>query len=225
MTHAIAVLAVVLYSLFIYRFIRSQSPDLKGVLFCILFGIGAGVVAIALEFTWVYFLEDFINAHHSLVFLESFIGVALIEELAKWLWLVLVISRWKKFDTYTDGILYACGIAAGFNLIEGNIYAFIETNPAEMLIRSITAVPAHFFFGIVMGYLFSRHQLDGPGYLWASLFIPTILHGLYDFFILQTYAELLIGAALLVLIGCLSLSIWVCRMALHADRVGVMRDV
>lgn len=225
MTHAIACLAVILYSLFVYRFIRSLSPDLKGVLVCVLFGIGAGVAAIGLEFSWNYLLGDFISSHHALIFLESFVGVALIEELCKWLFFVIIISRWKKFDTYTDGILYACGIAAGFNLIEGNIYAYVEVNHVDMLIRSITAVPAHFFFGIVMGYLFSRHQLDGPGYLWASLFIPAVLHGLYDFFILQQYAELLIGAALLVLIGCLSLSVWVCRMAMRADKISAVNHL
>lgn len=220
MNHIIAVGSVLIYSVGIYLLMRSSSGvRLWQLLLCIVLGVFSAIIALGLEYVWNYFLAGFIQSHHSLIFIESFVGVGLIEEISKWIFLVAVVSRWRSFNFYADGILYACGIAAGFNFVESNIYAAIESDPIHMVIRSFTAVPVHFLFAIVMGFLFARYKLEGSGFFWYSLFIPVILHGLYDFFILQPYAELLIGAALLVLIGCLSLSIWICRVAVKADKL------
>ena len=223
MTYAIVLASVILYSLLVFRFTKAGSRTWGySLLICVLFGIMAAVASVFLEYVWNYFLGDFISSHHSLIFIESFIGVSLIEEGTKWLCLVFIISRWKNFNFYTDGILYACGIAAGFNLVEGGIYGTLEQNPVSMILRSFTAVPVHFFFAIVMGFLFARFKLEGDRFFWFSLIIPVILHGLYDFFILQQYADLLMGAAILVLLGCLSLSVWVIHIALKADKIKLL---
>ena len=220
MNYLIAVLSVVVYSLVLFGLIKSAiRRRIFSLLLCVFFGVLSAGASIGLEYFWNYFFGAFISSHSSLIFIESFIGVSLIEEGTKWLWLVVLISRWDFFDFYTDGILFACGIAAGFNLVEGAIYASLELDPISMLVRSFTAVPMHFLFAIVMGFLFARFRLEGNQFFWFSLLIPVVLHGLYDFFILQSYAELLIGAALLVLIGCLFLSVWVIRIALKADKL------
>src|SRR5688500_8036681 len=223
MNYLIAFFSVLIYSALIYYFIRSRSVvSVMALLNCVFFGILSAIISLGLEYLWSYFLNGFIRSHESLIFVESFIGVSLIEESSKWLWLVFVISRWYSFRLYTDGILYACGIAAGFNLVEGAIYASIELTPVNMIIRSFTAVPVHFLFAIVMGFLFSRFKIEGERFFWFSVLIPIVLHGLYDFFILQQYAELLIGMAILVLIGCLALSVWICRTAIKADKLRVV---
>ena len=220
MNHAIVIASVIIYSCGIYLLLRPASVlRIFTLSVFVLFGILSAVISLGLEYAWNRLLGDFILSHHSLVFVESFIGVSLIEETSKWLWLVVVFSRWPNINFYSDGILAACGIAAGFNLIEGNLYAIMETDPVDMVIRSFTAVPVHFLFAIVMGFLYARHRIDGRGYFWFSILIPVVLHGLYDFFILQQYAELLMGISLLVLLGCLMLSIWICRIASKADKL------
>lgn len=217
MNYVVAVLAVVIYSAGIIFLTKPiTNLGLHRFLLCVFFGMISAFIALGSEFLWNYFLGDFIISHPSLVFLESFIGVSLIEETAKWLWLVLIISQWKNFRFLTDGIFYTCGIAAGFSLIEGGLYATLNVN---MIMRSITAVPVHFLLAVSMGFLFARYQLGHDRFLWPSWLVPIVLHGLYDFFILQPYAETLIGAALLVLAGSLFLSIWICRIALTADRL------
>ncbi len=226
MTYAIAVAPVFLYSFIIYWLVNASTrAGPLSLVICSFFGIFSAVVSLALEYLWSRFMGDFIGSHHSLIFVESFFGVSLIEEGSKWLWLVFIIGSWKSFDLYTDGILYACGIAAGFSMVEGLLYATIETNVPNMLLRSFTAVPAHFLFAIVMGFLFARCRIEGAGFFWFSFLIPVVLHGLYDFFILQQYAELLMGIAMLVLIGCLALSIWVCRTAMRADRMRMANSI
>lgn len=224
MSYLIAVTSIIIYSLLLFWLMKLVvKRRVVALLLCVLFGVLSAIVSLALEYGWNYLLGDFISSHPSLIFIESFIGVSLIEESTKWLWLVFVINRWRFFNYYTDGVLFACGIAAGFNLVEGAIYASIELNALHMAVRSVTAVPVHFLFAIVMGFLFARFRLEGKQYLWFSLFIPVILHGLYDFFILQQYAELLMGAAILVLIGCLCLSIWIIHVAIKADKLRLVR--
>jgi RsiW-degrading membrane proteinase PrsW (M82 family) len=223
MSYVIAIGAVLVYSTVIFFLIRNVAKGrLPDLILSVLFGVVSAVLALGLEFLWNYQLGSINRSHPSLIFIESFFGVSLIEESAKWMWLVFVISRWKKFVFYLDGTLYACGIAAGFNLVEEILYATIDPSPVSMMFRSFTAVPVHFFLGIVMGYLFAKYKFESPQFLWLSLLIPVIIHGVYDFFVLQQYAELLIGVAVLVILGSLALSVWIIRTAKKADRIRIV---
>jgi len=220
MIYLIAVFSVFIYSLLIYWLVHSSTKEKPlWLLLCVLMGVVSAGVALLAEYIWNLFLGEFISAHHSLIFVESFIGVSAIEEIAKWAWLVLFIYRWASFDRYSDGILYACCIAAGFNLVEAQLYVWTGHDLMNVVVRGFTAVPVHFLFAIIMGFLFARYKLESHRFFWFSIIIPVVLHGLYDFFILQQYTELLMGGAILVLAGCLSLSIWVCGTALRADRL------
>ena len=220
MIYGVAIISVLIYSLLIYWLVRSGTKEqLFRLLWCVLMGMGSAGLALGAEYFWNLSLGDFISAHRSLVFIESFVGVGVIEETAKWCWLVFFIYDWRSFDRYSHGILYACGIAAGFNILEGSLYAWTDGDVVNVFIRSFTAVPAHFLFAIIMGFLFARYKLESRRFLGFSIIIPVVLHGLYDFFIFQQYAELLMGGAILVLVGCLSLSVWVCRTALRVDRI------
>ncbi|MEP6793461.1 MAG: PrsW family glutamic-type intramembrane protease [Saprospiraceae bacterium] len=220
MIYIVSFVSVLVYSLLIFWLVRSSTNEKPvRLLFCVLLGMVSAAVALLAEYFWNLLFGDFIAAHRSLIIIESFIGVGLIEETTKWLWLVFVAYRWGSFDRYSDGILYACGIAAGFNLVEGLLYIRNDGELMNILVRSFTAVPVHFLFAIIMGFLVARYKFENRKFLWFSIGIPVVLHGLYDFFIFQQYTELLMGGAMLVFAGCLSLSIWVCRNALRADRL------
>ncbi|HZV70520.1 MAG TPA: PrsW family glutamic-type intramembrane protease [Saprospiraceae bacterium] len=220
MIYTVSFLSVFIYCVLIYGLVGSSSKEKPlRLFFCVLMGAVSASLALVAEYFWNFFLGDFIALHPSLILLESFIGVGFFEEAAKWLWLVFVAYHWKTFDRYTDGILYACGIAAGFNLVEGSLYVSHDTEFMNHIVRGFTAVPVHFLFGIIMGFLFARYKLESRKFFWLSLVIPILLHGLYDFFIFQQYTDLLMGGAILVFAGCLSLSVWVCRNALRADRL------
>src|SRR5687768_9223341 len=226
MSHIIVVASVILYCFVIYWFLRNRSGvNSRSLFVCFVLGVVSAALSLGLEYLWDHLFGLFIASHPSLIFVESFIGVSLIEEGAKWLCLVIIIYRWPSFDMYTDGILYACGVAAGFNMVEGLLYASLDYNPLNMLLRTFTAVPAHFLFAIVMGFLFARYKLEGDRFFWFSILFPVVLHGLYDFFILQQYADLLMGAAILVLLGSLALSIWICGIAVKADRLRIIKTL
>ena len=220
MIYFLAVFPVLIYSLSIFWLVRSASDKaFLRLLFCVFMGMLSAGMALVLEYLWNLFMGDFIASHRSLIIVESFIGVSAIEETAKWVWLVFIIYHWGSYGRYSDGILYACGIAAGFNLVEGLLYVWTDDNIMNVVVRGITAVPVHFLFAIIMGFLFARFKLErrvffGYQSLALSFYMVFMIFSFYS-----SMLTLLVGGAILVFAGCLSLSIWVCRYALHADRL------
>ncbi len=119
----------------------------------------------------------------------SFIGISLIEELSKWICTYLFLKNNKNFDYLFDGIVYATFISLGFATIENILYT-VTGGVLTGIIRAITTVPAHAFFGISSGYFFSfakerREKTKKNKYLFLSIFMPFILHGFYDFCLLS----------------------------------------
>ncbi len=93
MIYFVAVFSVIIYGLLIYWLVRSTS-DVRPIrlIICVLLGFISAGMALLLEYLWNQLMGDLINAHRSLIILESFIGVGLIEEATKWLCLVFIIN-------------------------------------------------------------------------------------------------------------------------------------
>lgn len=131
----------------------------------------------------------------------AFIGVSLVEESAKLLLLMLYPYSLRKFNEPLDGIVYSVMIGMGFatfeNLLYANYFGF-----QTILVRALTAVPAHGAFSIILGYFVGMAKFRGEerGKLIAKGFlIVVLLHGAYDFFILQSLFNWLILLAVVVL--------------------------
>lgn len=137
------------------------------------------------------------------VFFFALIFVGLIEEFFKFICLALPYFR-KEFNEPLDGVVYAVLIAMGFATLENIIYADRFGMPTVAL-RAFTAVPAHGAFAVIMGYYVGLSKLDSDNLerlkkIGFGLGLATLLHGLYDFFIIQQYAEWLMSLATLVLV-------------------------
>lgn len=135
---------------------------------------------------------------------KYFIGVALVEEFVKWAVLLLVTRNNKNFNSLFDGVIYAVFVSLGFAALENVMYVF-EYGWLNALMRALTSVPGHMFFGVLMGYYYSfwhvcktaaqkedmlkAHGLigknvrtiSGSRYLCLSLLMPVLSHGLYDY--------------------------------------------
>jgi len=113
---------------------------------------------------------------------DAFIMASIPEEFFKWSVLVLFCLRLKEFDEPMDGMVYGATVSLGFAMFENIIYV-IDGGLVVALMRSITAVPAHAFTGAIMGY-FIGQTLIYPDkkikYFCLALFLPILLHGLYD---------------------------------------------
>lgn len=115
--------------------------------------------------------------------LKAFATAALPENLFKFLVLVLYCARHPEFDEPMDGIVYGVAASLGFATLENILY--VASGGFSLAVtRAITAVPGHAFLGVIMGYYVGqakfrphrRHSL-----LTIAFFVPTLLHGLYDF--------------------------------------------
>lgn len=136
-------------------------------------------------------------------FLFAFIAVALVEETFKLLVLLAYPYRLPSFNEPLDGIVYSAMVGMGFATLENILYAQrfgLET----ALMRALTAVPAHGAFAVIQGYFVglskfrpeSRNKLLLKG--WG---LSVLVHGVYDFFILQALYEWLVVLALGILGG------------------------
>jgi len=140
--------------------------------------------------------------------LDVFIIVALSEELVKFIMLMTYPYRRPFFNEPMDGIVYAIMVGMGFAVVENIMYAYnhgIET----VIVRAFTAVPAHAIFAVFMGYfvgLSKFHHLSKWRLIGFGFFIAVLVHGIYDFFILQRYYDWLMAFGLVTIIVGLYLS-------------------
>jgi protease PrsW len=120
-------------------------------------------------------------------FLMAFIVAALIEEGLKFWLLRSWAYRRKEFDEPLDGIVYGSFIALGFATVENVLYVFQNGFSAAVL-RMFTSVPAHYSFGIIMGYCVGKAKFESHKqltHMFRGLFYAVLLHGSFDFFLMQ----------------------------------------
>ncbi len=115
---------------------------------------------------------------------HAFGAAAIPEETAKLFFLWLLLRRNPYFDEYFDGIVYAVCIGLGFAGLENILYVFGAGEAWAMtaVMRALLAVPAHFFFAVLMGYYYSlvhfgHHSRRNVVLMWLA---PVVAHGIYD---------------------------------------------
>lgn len=121
---------------------------------------------------------------------QNIFGVGLVEECIKLLVLLIFVWKAKEFDYLFDGIVYAASSSLGFAALENILYV-INYGTQVSFSRAIFAIPGHAAFGIIMGFFFARAKrasLKGNGfaqffYMILCIAFPTLIHGLYDFFL------------------------------------------
>ncbi len=142
--------------------------------------------------------------------LYAFVIIAFTEEIFKYIAMRFYLMPKAYFDEKMDGIVFCVIMAMGFATLENALYA-ADLGLETVLVRIFTSVPAHGVFGAIMGYFISRAKFDAANkqrHIILAFVIPFVLHGLFDFFILQEYSEDMMGLSLLVLLAGLVASVW-----------------
>jgi len=123
------------------------------------------------------------------IFLYALIGVALVEEGIKFLFLKRFFFSNPEFNEPFDGIVYAVMVSLGFATIENIFYVFgsYEEGVSVGIMRMFTAVPLHAACGVIMGYFVGLAKFkfadQQRGLLFIGLSLAVIVHGIYDYFI------------------------------------------
>lgn len=187
----VSILPVIILALYIYYEDSDKEPI--GLLIKLFFG---GVGAVFLSFIISFFLSilfpnfmlNEVYFGYLKLFFHVFLGVALVEEFSKWLFLYRISFNHREFDHVYDMIVYSVFVALGFACFENILYV-LENGFQVAIIRALLAVPGHACDGIFMGYYLSLTKLsfiNGNDELRKhnkilSLFVPVLLHGIYDF--------------------------------------------
>jgi RsiW-degrading membrane proteinase PrsW (M82 family) len=186
-----SVLPVIILALYIYNKDNDKEPT--GLLIKLFFGgVGSLFITLTISLFFGIFFPGILADTASLSFVELFFhvffGVALIEEFSKWLVLYNTSYNHYEFDQFFDMIVYSAFVALGFACFENIMYVY-EHGMSTAIIRGLLAVPGHFCDGIFMGYYLSMAKVSDINknyssmkkYKFLSLFVPMLLHGVYDF--------------------------------------------
>ncbi|MDA1337681.1 MAG: PrsW family intramembrane metalloprotease [bacterium] len=175
-----------------------------------LWGMLATLPAIALELVLRSFFAFLPFSQEVTLILYIFLGVALIEELLKFLVVRVIMYSNKALDEPVDVMLYMIIAALGFAAFENILLLFglgatspVSNIVALTLVRLVGATFLHALASGTLGYFLARSFFDAKRkyvYLAVGLFVSTLLHGLFNFYILEVegVAKLLIPAIILV---------------------------
>ncbi|NPC92772.1 intramembrane metalloprotease PrsW [Bacillus sp. WMMC1349] len=121
-------------------------------------------------------------------FVMSFLSSGLLEEFLKWFLLMVSIYHHDYFDEHYDGIVYGSSLSLGFATLENVLY-LIGNGVEHAFGRALLPVSSHALFGVIMGFYIGKSRFSNRKiqikWLLFSLFLPAILHGLYDYILLS----------------------------------------
>lgn len=130
-------------------------------------------------------------------FFNAFIVAGFTEEFFKRLSVLKYAYKTKFFDEKLDGIVYCVFATMGFATVENIMYVAYRytNNPFIGLYRGIFSVPAHAVFGVTMGYYLSLAKFDTNidrkrMNMRKSLYMPMIMHGIFDFILMAEIPQL-----------------------------------
>jgi protease PrsW len=182
MYFALAVLPGLILLTWVYMRNRLFSGSKKAVYR--LFLLGAAIVLPAGLIEQLMLNSDHLKATgFNQVLFTAFFVAGMIEEFLKASIVDRMAFQKGLIRKSVDGIVYASAVALGFATIENILYV-TSNGFSTALLRSVTAVPAHFMFGIIMGFYFGL-SLRRPRRKVLAYIIPAVCHGLYDTFALS----------------------------------------
>jgi len=225
-----ALLPAILLCVYVYKKDRVEKEPPALLLKLLLFGVITCAPAGVIEEMIIGFIDSVFkveeasyvlpkNTFYVYNALKYFIGVALVEEGLKYLFLLIGTKNHKDFDNFFDGLIYSVFVSLGFAALENVMYV-TQYGFGNAVMRGILSVPGHMFFAVMMGYYYSlgsivrracdyeeallkkglvfrrNNRLSYKKYGYYCVIVPTLAHGLYDFCctVGETWATLLLVA-------------------------------
>lgn len=200
-TLALALAPAIYLAIIIYGHDKYDREPKRILLVAFLLGVLSTIPAVILEGTWDAMGYDVTDN-----FIETaiyvFFGIGLTEEFCKFLMVRYHAFPKKEFNEPFDGIVYSAFVALGFAAFENIFYVF-DYGWGTGIMRMFTAVPAHYSFGVIMGYYIGKAKFDPENrlrFLIQGLLYASILHAAYDFFLMQQNYVILVPLGFIVLI-------------------------
>lgn len=182
----IALIPVVLLLFYILRKDRRAPEPARQLVKGFLFGILSLPLSFCMSAPFGYFglyVDEPVTVWGSVM--TAFWGAAIPEEIAKLIMLWLLLRKNRHFDEKLDGIVYAVCVSLGFAAGENLLYLFYNYDNflTVGIMRALFAIPAHFSFGVLMGYYYSlvKFYPKSPAKNKVMVILaPILAHGIYD---------------------------------------------
>ena len=195
--------------IYVYRIDKIEREPLNLIVKKFVFGMLSTIPAFFLEYIGEQILIfcEFTDSSILYEFLYTFFVVALAEEYCKRF--VVKFKCWNnpEFNYRFDAIVYCVASALGFAAAENILYLFGMTGGAVLF----RLIPVHTICGIFMGVYLGQAKVADVNqnrkhlrkYRRLSLWIPVMIHGMYDFAVSLDN----MGMYLIVLLGVVCLTI------------------
>jgi len=201
------VIPSIIWLLFYLR--QDVHPEPKKLILSVFFwGMLAALPAILLE---VGANDLIIKLNSSLIakIFYWFLGVALVEEFLKYSVVRDKVLKNPEFNEPVDAMIYmiisALGFAASENILiflaQKLLFFNLEATLTLLIFRFLSATFLHALASAVIGYFLALHFFKKNGSIILGLWISTLLHGLYNFSIIELEGNLKIIIPLIILIG------------------------
>lgn len=202
----LAILPVYLLCYYIYQ--KDREKESKKILTKLfIFGMLSVVPSIFFEVLLGNFFDYRDNSILLVQFVYVFICIALVEELFKWIFVRFISYNDEEFDHIYDMIVYSVFVSLGFAVVENILYVF-SSGLLVGIIRALTSIPGHACFAIYMGYylgiskinMINNYKVKYIKNTFLSLFIPMLIHAIYDFLLLSKKGELAIAFLIFLIV-------------------------
>ena len=181
-----------LYSLILYLAAPRKTITLKEIYTSILAGVISTTI---LQFIYAIFPNQTYDSFYEYMYI-----VAPREEISKFI-MFLLVTKWigKKRKIKPVGyMIISCAVALGFAL-EENMHYYLKYGEHVLDVRNVSAMPAHMFFGGVVGYWYAVGKLNigkfgrrinlGQWFVKSrlaiystiGLFCASLLHGIWNY--------------------------------------------
>lgn len=186
---SIAVLPGLYLMWYVYRQDKIEKEPLSLLTHLAVMGaLGVFIAMFAESVLIEYIMKPVLGSGTLFLLVENFLGVALVEEYVKFRALQKLTWQNPEFDYRFDAIVYAVAAGMGFAILENVFYVF-EHGFEVAVMRAFTSLPGHCVFAIYMGYYYGEAKLcerqgnfkSMNAYLKSALWVPTLIHGTYDF--------------------------------------------
>ena len=128
------------------------------------------------------------------VFFYALFGVAIFEEGSK-LFFSLLFIWLNKIRKKTNIITYAVVTSCGFLAFENAVFYAAKYGLGCAVGRLFTSSPSHICFAVVMGFIlckFLDKNTNKLVLLLLALFLPSVIHAIYNMFLYQNISSLYI---------------------------------
>ena len=202
---------------------KYEKEPLFSVFYAIILGITSALLVIIIR-KILPLPEYTANPNWGNAILVSFFSAGFIEELAKFTVIIGLIYKWKDFNEYYDGPLYAGLVGIGFAIYENIGYMIkplvnlidANTNLDPNFLRQVALkslvqfrlYPGHFFIGFIAGYLITKAKFDGGEkrkhregiYLLYAFMAALCLHGVFNLIAVKGNFMMFLGYVILLLL-------------------------